>query len=124
MNAVDQVMHLQIFMAHLDDILHRLIDNAVKFSREHDSITITATAEDGRCSISIQDTGPGIPADHIEKIFDKFHQVSREQTEQQGAGLGLYISKVLAEANGCMLIGASDGTTGSTFTLVIPLRPE
>jgi K+-sensing histidine kinase KdpD len=60
----------------------------------------------------------------MEKIFDKFHQISREQTEQQGAGLGLYISKVLADANECTLSCSSDGATGSTFTLEVPIRQE
>jgi CheY-like chemotaxis protein len=58
LHAVDQVMHLQIFTAHLDDILHRLIDNAVKFCRDHGSITITTTVENSRCSFAIQDDGP------------------------------------------------------------------
>ncbi|MCX6136340.1 MAG: hybrid sensor histidine kinase/response regulator, partial [Ignavibacteriales bacterium] len=124
LDAVDQVMHLLIFMPHLDDILHRLTDNAVKFCHDHGAITITAATDGSRCIFSIQDSGPGIPSEEIEKVFDKFHQILREQTEQQGAGLGLYISKVLANANECPLKCFSDGSTGSTFTLEVPIRQQ
>jgi signal transduction histidine kinase len=69
--------------------------------------------------IEVRDTGPGIPAAHRDRIFDRFYRVDRIRSEG-GVGLGLAIARWAIEANGGQIKVTSDGVDGSAFRIVLP----
>jgi signal transduction histidine kinase len=105
----------------LQQILLNLLTNAVKFTPSGGRITITCASTEGRAEIRVADTGRGIPADQIEKIFEPFVQVTGTAAalsgRQKGFGLGLAISRGLARRmNGDLRVESEIGV-GSTFIL-------
>ncbi|MFQ5594893.1 MAG: ATP-binding protein [Anaerolineae bacterium] len=109
----------------LEEILANLIDNAVKYSPEGGTITLSAQESDGRLIISVSDPGVGIPAKELDKIFDKFHRVDRgDARTTYGHGLGLYISKRFIEAHGGDIWVESRLGKGSTFSFTLPLADQ
>ena len=118
----DESPYLFIHPPHFEDIVARLFDNACKFSPPGAAITIASHSENDRYIFSVADNGNGIPLEKQDRLFQKFYQVDRESHEQQGAGLGLYIAKKLAELNKCTLWCESDRGKGAAFYLSIPKK--
>jgi PAS domain S-box-containing protein len=107
--------------ARIQQILLNLLSNAVKFTPAGGRIMVSCEGLDGRVTITVRDTGIGIPADKLEAIFDPFVQVGRSlTTSHEGAGLGLSISRNLARAMGGDLTVESTVGQGSTFRLILP----
>ena len=107
----------------LQQVLNNLLSNAVKFT-EQGSITINARQQDENLLISIRDTGPGIPAESQEIVFEKFKQLENFLTRQHGGtGLGLAVVKQLLERMGGQITLDSTVGIGSTFTLHLPITP-
>jgi CheY-like chemotaxis protein len=110
--------------ARLQQILWNLIKNAVKFTPQQGFLKIWAEqAPDRRILIRVRDTGIGIPLDTLPRIFTPFDQGGANTAKTYGGlGLGLAISKALAELQGGLLLAHSDGPNcGSTFTLNLPV---
>lgn len=112
----------------VDQILLNILSNAVKYTSAGGRITIWCSRESGpapRVSVSVRDTGLGIPEDKLEAIFEPFVQIGRSFTStHEGTGLGLSISRDLARAMGGDLTVDSRIGYGSTFLLVLPAPPE
>src|SRR6185369_10133125 len=108
----------------LDQMLTNLIDNGIKFSREHGTVTISYESGE-RDQIHVQDNGDGIPAQHLERLFERFYRVDRARSRDMGGtGLGLAIVKHLALVHGGEVTVTSELGKGSTFTLHFPkIRP-
>jgi len=106
----------------LVQILLNLLTNAVKFTPEDGRIGVEVEGRGGEIAISVWDTGIGIPADRIEKVFDKFHQVTATiySRSTEGTGLGLNISRELARRQGGDIGLISELDKGSRFTLTLP----
>ena len=104
-------------------VLLNLLANALKFTPTNGVISVDVAAAGDRALISVTDTGIGVPADQLERIFEPFVQAKRAlQATDQGVGLGLAISRQLARAmNGDLTVKSRVGE-GSTFTLSLPLR--
>jgi signal transduction histidine kinase len=119
MEVADESPYLFIHPPHFEDIVARLFDNACKFSPPSAVITIASHNENDRYIFSVTNNGNGIPLDKQDRLFQKFYQVDRESQEQQGAGLGLYIAKKLADLNNCRLWCESDRGKGAAFYLSI-----
>ncbi|MEA2452498.1 MAG: hypothetical protein QOG04_1208 [Actinomycetota bacterium] len=103
-------------------IVSNLVDNALKYSPDGGTVSVGAVPSGGGVTISVSDEGPGVPADLRDKIFDRFYQVDQSATRQVGgAGLGLYISRRMAEAIGGRVWLEKSDEEGSTFSLWIPL---
>ena len=100
-----------------------LVDNALKFSREGDRITLAARAHNGQVEVSVSDTGPGIAAADVPHLFDRFFQ-SRQSvapaTGEGGKGLGLAIVKRIAELHGGAVAVRSASGVGTCVTLSLP----
>jgi signal transduction histidine kinase len=100
-----------------------LVDNALKFSRPGDRITLSAKVADARVLVSVADTGPGIPAADVPHLFDRFYQ-SRQSvapaTGEGGKGLGLAIVKRIAELHGGDVAVSSEVGVGTRVTLSLP----
>jgi two-component system phosphate regulon sensor histidine kinase PhoR len=104
-------------------IITNLVDNAVKYTRPSGSITITATESNGWVSISVADTGIGIPQEDIPRIFERFYRVDKARSrESGGTGLGLSIVKHLVEMQGGKVNVESQLGKGSVFTFTIPAK--
>ena len=107
--------------ARTEQILLNLLTNAVKFTSPGGRITVTCHAGGGRVAVRVADTGPGVPPEKQDAIFEPFVQLGRGlNTHQEGIGLGLAISRDLAQAMGGKLSVASVVGEGSTFTLELP----
>ena len=112
----------------LEQMLTNLIENAIKFNRENGRVTIrleqsAANAEDSsaRDRIVVEDSGEGIPAQHLERLFERFYRVDRARSRNLGGiGLGLAIVKHLARAHGGEVIVSSEVGKGSAFTIELP----
>ena len=109
-------------------ILLNLLSNAVKFTEAGGRVSMSCESDVQRevVLVSVSDTGRGIPADQLERIFEPFVQVDRHRTHdsQQGVGLGLAISRDLARAMAGDLVASSELGMGSTFTLTLPAAAE
>jgi len=104
----------------LEQMLTNLIDNGIKFSREHGTVTISY--ESGtRDKILVQDNGDGIPSQHLERLFERFYRVDRARSRDMGGtGLGLAIVKHLALLHRGEVTVTSELGKGSTFTIHLP----
>jgi two-component system phosphate regulon sensor histidine kinase PhoR len=104
----------------LEQMLTNLIDNGIKFSREHGTVVISH--ESGtRDRIMVQDNGEGIPAQHLERLFERFYRVDRARSRDMGGtGLGLAIVKHLALLHGGEVTVSSELGKGTTFTIHLP----
>jgi signal transduction histidine kinase len=103
-------------------IMINLVSNALKFTPTGGCIHVSCAVHGNTASISVTDTGPGIPADKLEVVFEPFVQLDRGLTRTtDGTGLGLAISRGLARAMGADLLLESEVGKGSTFTLVLPV---
>jgi signal transduction histidine kinase len=86
---------------------------------------VTAEAVDGHFTISVVDTGPGIPEQERTRIFEQFHQVDDSNTKAKGGtGLGLAIAKQIVEMHGGRILVDSTVGKGSTFQMELPIRAE
>jgi heavy metal sensor kinase len=106
----------------LREAVTNLVDNAIKYSGAGSTITISVAVVDQRAQLAVKDRGPGIPAGHRDRIFDRFYRIDEGRSrEMGGTGLGLAIAKWAVEANGGQLTVAS-ADAGSTFTVTLPLN--
>jgi len=106
----------------LRQILINLLSNAVKFTPAGGRIKVSCATQEKTLSISVEDNGPGIPADKHEAVFEPFVQLDRGLTRTtDGTGLGLAISRGLARGMGAEVTLKSQVGQGSVFTLVLPL---
>ncbi len=104
-------------------VLMNLIGNAIKFTPAQGRVTVSA-ARNGKewIQVCVNDTGPGVPAEESQKIFDKFYQVAQAgRPKPQGTGLGLTISKALVELHGGRIWVESELNHGSTFSFTVPV---
>ena len=120
--ACDAGVSVRADRERLRQILINLLVNAVKFTDAGGRIVLACSATDAEARIAISDTGRGIPADQLERIFEPFVQVDRQLTRasQQGVGLGLAISRELARGMGGELVAESTVGKGSVFTVTLP----
>ncbi len=104
----------------LEQMLTNLIENAIKFNREGGRVTVSFEDLE-RCRILVEDTGEGIPSQHLDRLFERFYRVDRARSrEMGGTGLGLAIVKHLARAHGGEISVESKLGEGSIFSIDLP----
>ena len=105
----------------LKQVLLNLLSNAVKYNRPAGSVHLTCEHVNGRLRVKVADTGPGIPAEALERLFVPFERLGSEHGTVEGTGLGLPLSKRLADAMGGSLELESIPQQGTTFWVELPL---
>jgi CheY-like chemotaxis protein len=107
----------------LFQIVINLVQNAMKFTPEEGRITVTVGPDSSRhAGISVRDTGPGIPQEYLDKIFDPFFRVKQSRTGIKGLGLGLSIVRTLVELHGGTIEARSPQDGGAQLYFTLPLR--
>ncbi|MCC6615006.1 MAG: PAS domain-containing sensor histidine kinase [Anaerolineae bacterium] len=102
-------------------VLMNLIHNAIKFSPENGRIVIGAEANSIDVTISVIDEGPGVPEEHVQRIFERFYQVDQARSRGEGTGLGLAICKHIVEAHDGRIWAESNEMGGGRFFFTLPL---
>ncbi len=105
----------------LRQVLLNLLSNAVKYNRQGGEVEIRVELEDERLRIDVRDQGSGISPEGLERLFVRFERLDADRGGIEGSGLGLVLSRLLAEAMGGSLGAASTLGEGSTFTLEFPV---
>jgi two-component system phosphate regulon sensor histidine kinase PhoR len=105
----------------IEEVLNNLLSNAINYSPDGGKVTVTARGVDQFIEIKVSDTGVGIPAEEIPKIFEKFYRVKHPKTRHiAGTGLGLSLVKGIVEAyHGSIGVESAPGK-GTTFTIILP----
>ena len=107
---------------HLTNILHNLVDNAVKYSKDVPDIHIGLRNEGNKLVLSVQDNGMGIPKEHQKRVFDKFYRVPTGNVHNvKGFGLGLFYVKSMCTAHRWKLDLASEPGKGTTISITMPI---
>jgi two-component system phosphate regulon sensor histidine kinase PhoR len=105
----------------LKQVLTNLLDNAIKYTPEKGTVRLSAAGAEGRVTVSVEDTGPGIPPEALPRIFERFYRVDKARSrELGGTGLGLAIVKHIVEAHGGSVAVESRIGEGSAFRVVLP----
>ena len=108
----------------LGQVFSNLLDNAVKYTLEHGTITISALAGKKFVEVGVADTGIGIPPQDIPRIFERFYRVDKARSrELGGTGLGLAIVKHLVEGHGGTVSVESSPGKSTTFFVKLPTAP-
>lgn len=108
----------------LKQTLINLLDNAVKYCRPGDRVTVTAHTGQQEIRIGVVDTGPGIPQEAQKQLFQKFYRLPATENDTQGSGLGLAISQQIIEAHGGKIWVESQEGQGSAFYFTLPIPAE
>jgi len=127
-NSVDPRLNLVADRRRLEQILINLVDNGIKFNHAGGKVTVSAEVErlDGRdtfCLIRVRDTGSGIAAEHLNRVFERFYRVDKARSRDAGGtGLGLAIVKHLARIHGGEADVRSELGSGSEFIIRLPMN--
>jgi signal transduction histidine kinase len=102
--------------------LDAIVDNAVRFTADGDRIEVSVQCRDGTAAITVTDTGPGIPAGQLDRVFDKFARADPRRDTTLNFGLGLPIVRAIAEAHDGQVTAARGPAGGTALTITLPLR--
>ena len=106
----------------MEIMVNNLISNAIKFSPDGAQATIKTSCSLGEYFVTVNDTGPGIPAGEEELIFERFHRINRpEEDYVEGMGVGLDLSRILARLHGGDIVAVPGQEKGAMFKLSLPL---
>lgn len=109
----------------IKQLMRILLDNAIKYTPENGQITIGMACSEGQCTLSIKDTGPGIAAEDLTRIFDRFYRCDEARKAQTGGhGLGLSIARIIAVAHEGKINVRSKVGVGTTFSVRLPMLEE
>jgi two-component system sensor histidine kinase KdpD len=113
----------------MTEVIYILLDNASKYAPAGSTITVRAVPDgDRHVRVTVVDEGPGIPAEHRERVFEKFFRIPGRQSHDPrrgGIGLGLPIARRLVEAQaGWIWVDALDGPRGTSLSMTLPVAVE
>jgi signal transduction histidine kinase len=107
----------------INEVLGNLLSNAFKFTDRGGTVELAVEGQDNEVSITVRDSGAGIPPEQLPHIFEKFYQANNQaQSSSRGTGLGLAIAREIVEAHGGSISVASNMGVGTTFTITLPVR--
>ena len=121
MNLSDGLPDLEIDAGLIEQVILNILSNAIKFTPDGGTISVTASSESKTLAVSISDSGTGIEPDELQKLFTKFYRTSAARDNAvQGTGLGLVIVKAIIEQHGGSVSLSSKVGEGTTFTIHLP----
>jgi two-component system phosphate regulon sensor histidine kinase PhoR len=121
----DRGVHARISATLLEQALVNLLDNAIKYGNAGGTVSLGAAPEAAQVRIWVRDQGPGIAAEHLPRLFERFYRVDKARSSRLGGtGLGLAIVKHIMVVHGGSVTVESTPGTGSTFCLHLPRGPE
>jgi signal transduction histidine kinase len=104
------------------EVLANLLDNADKYSPPGREVVVDARADQTEVTLSVRDSGPGLPVDDLERVFDKFYRADNGDAQTAyGYGLGLYICRRLVEAHGGRIWAENHPHGGAVFSFTLPV---
>ena len=107
--------------AKLHDVLRNLLENALNYSPEQGTVRVQAERADGGVALRVLDTGPGIPAADLTRVFERFYRVDKSRSRAPGGtGIGLAIVKHLVELLGGTVTAGNRPEGGAAFTVMLP----
>ena len=104
----------------LEQALQNLVANAVRHTPDGGRVTVTASRVDGGVRLRVEDTGPGIPPEHLPLVFDRFYKIDQARSSGSGSGLGLSIVKAIVERHGARVSASAAPDGGARFDVVLP----
>lgn len=104
----------------ITEVLTNVVENAIKYNRQNGNVDIDVSENAEWGIVTVRDTGIGIPAEEVPKIFDRFYRVDASHGQTAGSGLGLSIVKAIIEAHGGKIDVESAVGQGSTFRIFLP----
>jgi two-component system phosphate regulon sensor histidine kinase PhoR len=110
--------------AKLHDIVRNLVENAVNYSPDGAAVRLSTTQRDGAFTITVADSGPGIPPEDVSRVFERFYRVDKSRARPGGTGLGLAIVKHLVELHGGKATAANRIEGGAVFTVTLPVEAQ
>ena len=106
----------------LTELLAILLENALKYTEEGNSICVTARGAEGKAVLEVADTGIGISPEAMDKVFSRFYRDKRQQSKADGSGLGLYIAHLIVTRHGGRITAEHNRPRGTVFTVTLPLK--
>jgi two-component system sensor histidine kinase BaeS len=105
----------------IQQVIHNVMDNAIRYTPEGGTISVALQQEDGQCTLSISDTGIGIPKEHVTKLGERFYRVDKARSRQNGGmGLGLAIVKQIVEVHEGTIAFSSEPGVGTSVMIRLP----
>lgn len=117
--ASDEELSIMCDKELLGVLFYNLIENAIKYSPENSTVSITGESAEGLLRVRVSDEGEGIESDSLEKIFDRFYRLQTTATKAQGSGLGLAICKVVSDSVGADIRAVKNTEDGTSFIFEI-----
>jgi len=115
---------LEVDPGRMTQVLTNILDNATRHTPEGGNITLAAKQAGNTIELSIKDSGPGLPKEEAERIFERFYRVdASRQREDGGSGLGLAIAKSIVQAHNGQLAAKSEPGKGLKVTIILPIKP-
>jgi two-component system, OmpR family, phosphate regulon sensor histidine kinase PhoR len=109
--------------AKVHDVVRNLVENAVHYAPEGAHVEVSARRDARTYTITVEDSGPGIPSEDLTRVFERFYRVDKSRSHPGGTGLGLAIVKHLVELHGGSVTAANRPTGGAVLTATLPLGP-
>lgn len=106
----------------LGQLLLILLDNAIKYTPPGGQVAVRGERKGHRMEVTVRDTGPGIPPEHQEKVFERFYRIDRARSRREGAGLGLAIARWIVQAHRGQIKLDSEPGKGTTVTVSLPVE--
>ena len=121
-NEVTDDIQVEADIERIHQVLYNLVDNAVRFTPPGGQVAIRAARDDARVTIEVADTGIGVGAEHLPRLFERFYRAdpSRSRDDGGGTGIGLAIARSIVEGHGGRITAASEPGHGATFTFDLP----
>ena len=114
-------LSIQVDHSLMTQALVNLIDNAIKYSNENKAISVSAEEIDSKVQLSISDQGPGIPEQHIPRLFERFYRIDKSRSRREGGtGLGLAIVKHIVHIHGGLVKVSNNASVGCCFVIILP----